>query len=60
MVILLQAAIMQTKQLNEEAPKSPSYLADDATWIRRVINNEQTKPLEVRTLLLVCHIVVDD
>lgn len=38
---------MQTKQLKEEEPMSAAHVADDATWIRRVINNEQTKPLEV-------------
>lgn len=38
---------MQSKQVKEEDTKSPSYIGDDAHWIRRVINNEQTKPLEV-------------
>jgi hypothetical protein len=43
----IKAAIMQTKQMKGEESSGPSFIAEDATWIRRVINNEQTKPLEV-------------
>lgn len=39
---------MQTKKLKEEtSAESPSFIENDSHWIRRVINNEQTKPLEV-------------
>ena len=38
---------MQNKQLQQEPKSQASILSDDAHWIRRVINNEQTKPLEV-------------
>lgn len=44
----IKAALMQSKNLKQESPqRESSHIADDAHWIRRVINNEQTKPLEV-------------
>lgn len=43
----IKAALVQTKSLKNSPADSPSHIADDAHWIRRVINNEQTKPLEV-------------
>jgi hypothetical protein len=44
-----QAALNQTKSLKQQgvAKNQPAYVADDAQWIRRVITNEQTRPLEV-------------
>ena len=43
---------MQTKQAKQEETKPASFISDDAHWIRRVINNEQTKPLEVFKYIL--------
>jgi hypothetical protein len=43
----IKAALMQTKQLKASPSASPSHVESDVHWIRRVINNEQTKPLEV-------------
>ena len=38
---------MQTKQLHDPSPKRDPSLDEDAKRIRKIITNEQTKPLEV-------------
>jgi hypothetical protein len=45
----LKAALLQTKNLKQDSPgrSSSSYVSDDAQWIRKVIDDEQVKPLEV-------------
>lgn len=55
-----QAALLQTKSLKQESPgrdreresHQHSHAAEDALWIRRVIDEEQVKPLEVIILSL--------
>ena len=46
-----QAALLQTKAIKETSSPSKStsvaYAADDEKWIRKVIDEEQVKPLEV-------------
>ena len=46
-----QAALLQTKSIKETSSPSKSttasYAADDEKWIRKVIDEEQVKPLEV-------------
>lgn len=43
----LKAALMQTKQLHDPPPKRDPSLDEEAKRIRKIITNEQTKPLEV-------------
>ena len=46
-----QAALLQTKSIKETASpfkaSTASFAADDEKWIRKVIDEEQVKPLEV-------------
>lgn len=44
----LKAALMQTKNLKHMQPDGvPAHTADDARWIKKVIEQEHIKPLEV-------------
>ena len=44
----LKAALMQTKTLRSEIPQvKPKHVADDAKWIKKVIEQEHMKSLEV-------------
>ena len=66
--IFLQAALLQTKNIKQESPvrerSQEPHTSEDARWIRKVIDEEQVKPLEVRRklnfrifLLLVVHLL---
>ena len=67
--ISLQAALLQTKNIKQESPvrerSQEPHTSEDARWIRKVIDEEQVKPLEVRRklnflilfLLLVVHLL---
>ena len=48
---LVKAALLQTKSIKETASplkaSAASFAADDEKWIRKVIEEEQVKPLEV-------------
>jgi hypothetical protein len=44
----LKAALMQTKSLREDVPQvKPKHVADDARWIKKVIEEEHLKSLKV-------------
>ena len=67
--IFFQAALLQTKNIKQESPvrerSQEPHTSEDARWIRKVIDEEQVKPLEVRRklnflilfLLLVVHLL---
>ena len=45
----IKAALMQNKTIKEQKPtKEPQHSKEDAKWMRRVIEQEHLKPLEVR------------
>lgn len=43
----MQAALLQTKNLKSSPPKAPSHQVDDARWMKKVIQEEHAKPLQV-------------
>ncbi|KAJ1407981.1 hypothetical protein B484DRAFT_403666 [Ochromonadaceae sp. CCMP2298] len=44
----IKGALLQTKNTREHAPsKPPSHAQDDERWIKRVIKQEHTRPLNV-------------
>ena len=44
----IKTALLQTKSLKaEQEHEPPSQLKEDAKWIKKVVEEEQTKPLEV-------------
>lgn len=44
----IKSALLQNKNIKTEAvPKKPSFTSDDSRWMRKVIDDEHNKPLEV-------------
>lgn len=52
----IKGALLQTKNTRDSSPvKAPQHAQDDERWIKRVIKEEHTRPLNVRSINVTLH-----